>query len=70
MRMYPPQVKDLDDAGRQIVLPALRLALCQHCGTPFFLEKEIERAFIMQSSPDNMTFFAHEECYNAILKLN
>lgn len=68
--LYPPQVRNLDEAGRQIILPILRLALCVYCRTPFFLGDEKERTFIMQSSPDNKTFFVHEECYNARLKLN
>lgn len=67
--MHPPKVRDLGSKDRSVAMPAIAISVCLYCGVPFFLDEEKEDAFIMQA-PDGMAFFAHEECYNAKLKLN
>jgi hypothetical protein len=68
--MHPPKVRELNYFDRKNVLGAIKVALCPYCTIPFFMDTEIEEAFIVQVPPDNLTFFIHEECYNAKLKLN
>ena len=69
-RIHPPQIRGLNATDLMLVELTVRLALCPYCRAPFFLEEEIGRAFILQTPPDNITFFVHEECYNAELKYN